>query len=211
MMKPFFNEIVHTDEELRSLLGYPSELVRNKVVTKLDRHCRDFIAKSPLVFVATSDASGACDVSPRGDTAGFVAVLDDTHLLIPERPGNKRMDALRNILANPQIGLIFIIPGLEETLRINGRACITKDPERLRPLEAHGKIPLLGIGIEMEEGFIHCAKAFKRSKLWEPASWPEQAALPNPARILVEHASRLGKTEEEIAAALRDSYEKRLY
>ncbi|SEO93434.1 pyridoxamine 5'-phosphate oxidase family protein [Paenibacillus sp. OV219] len=211
MLKPFFNEIVHTEEELRSMLGYPSELVRNKVFSRLDRHCREFIAGSPLVFVATSDASGACDVSPRGDAAGFVAVLDDTHLLIPERPGNKRMDTLRNILANPQIGLIFIIPGLEETLRINGRACIIKEQERLQPLEAHGKIPLLGIGVEIEEGFIHCAKAFKRSKLWEQGSWPVEETLPNPARILVDHASKLGKTEEEIAAALRDSYEKRLY
>ncbi|AZN40976.1 pyridoxamine 5'-phosphate oxidase family protein [Paenibacillus albus] len=211
MLKPFFNDIVHTEEELRSMLGHPSELVRNKVVTRLDRHCKAFIAEVPIVFVATSNASGACDVSPRGDAAGFVAVLDETHLLIPERPGNKRMDTLRNIIENPHIGLIFVIPGLEETLRINGRACIIKDQERLQLMEVRGKAPLLGIGVEMEEGFIHCAKAFKRSKLWEPASWPQQDAHPNPARILADHASKLGKTEEEIASALRDSYEKRLY
>lgn len=125
-----FNTI-KSEEELRAILGYPSELVKNKAIDALDEHCRQFIAKSPLLIMATSDAEGLCDVSPRGDAPGFVLVLDDNHLVIPERPGNRRMDSLRNILSNPNAGLIFLIPGLEETLRVNGRAYIVRDEELL--------------------------------------------------------------------------------
>ncbi|AIQ73875.1 MULTISPECIES: pyridoxamine 5'-phosphate oxidase family protein [Paenibacillus] len=211
-MKPnFFEKVIESEEELRSLFGYPSELVNNKTITFIDHHCRDYISKSPMLFMATSGSSGACDVSPRGDAEGFVHVLDDKHLVIPERPGNRRFDSLRNILENPKVGLIFIIPGLEETLRINGHASIVKDEEILKPMEAHGKVPVIGIGVEVEECYMHCAKAFKRSHLWDDDYWLAKEVLPNPSKILAQHARKLGVTPEDISKSLKESYEKRLY
>ncbi|SDE44298.1 hypothetical protein SAMN02799630_03379 [Paenibacillus sp. UNCCL117] len=211
MTEQVFQDMVASEEELRALCGFPSELVNNKAITSIDRHCRDFIFRTPLVFVATSDSAGYCDVSPRGDLPGFVTVIDEQHLVIPERPGNRRFDTLRNILDNPRIGLIFIIPGLEETLRINGQAVIIKDQDILKQSESFGKIPVLGIGVKVEECFIHCAKAFKRSRLWDAASWPPAQELPVPAVILAEHTKKLGVSVEQIALGLKESYEKRLY
>ncbi|CAG7619822.1 pyridoxamine 5'-phosphate oxidase family protein [Paenibacillus allorhizosphaerae] len=206
-----FQHRITSEQQLRELLGYPSELVANKSITHIDEHCRTFIAQSPMVFIATSDRTGACDVSPRGDGAGFVHVVDDNHLVIPERPGNRRLDSLRNILSNPNIAIIFLIPGLEETLRINGKACIINDDSLLDKMKAHGKAPLLGLGVEVEECYMHCAKAFKRSKLWEHDAWPEQAQLPVVARILADHVKMQGVTAEDVAKSLKESYEKRLY
>lgn len=206
-----FKQVVESEEELRSLFGYPSELVNNKIITFIDHHCRDYIAKSPMMFIATSDSLGSCDVSPRGDSEGFVHILDDKHLVIPERPGNRRFDSLKNIIENPRVGLIFIIPGLEETLRVNGYASIVKDEEILKPMEAHGKVPVLGIGVEVEECFIHCAKAFKRSHLWDSDYWPAKASLPKPSVILADHTRKLGISQEDIAKSLKESYEQRLY
>ncbi|RNB92025.1 pyridoxamine 5'-phosphate oxidase family protein [Brevibacillus fluminis] len=203
-----FKETVSTEEELRSMLGYPSELVQNKVIHYLDEHCRDFIAKSPFLAISTSDHQGLCDVSPRGDSPGFVLVLDDKHLVIPERPGNRRIDSMKNILSNPNIGLIFIIPGLEETLRINGRACLVRDEELLAQMEAGGRTPMIGIGVEVQECYVHCAKAFKRSKLWDHDSWLEKDKLPRASRILADHAKMAPEAIEEV---LKESYTKRLY
>lgn len=206
-----FRKVVSTEEELRSLIGYPGELVRNKVISYLDEHCCSFISKSPFLLLATAAENGNCDVSPRGDSTGFVRILDDKHLIIPERPGNRRIDSMRNILSNPQIGLIFIIPGLEETLRVNGSACVVRDGELLGEMESHGRVPVLGIGITVEECFVHCAKAFKRSKLWEPESWLEQKEFPNPSKMLADHAKLPGMDAEQVAISLQDSYTKRLY
>lgn len=202
---------IHSESELRALLGSPSELVANKDIPWLDHHCRDFIARSPFALLATSEASGRCDVSPRGDAPGFVCVLDSQRLLIPERPGNKRIDSLRNILSNPQIGLLFLIPGLGETLRVNGAARITKDEELLRPLAVQGKSPVVGIVVEVEECYMHCAKAFHRSRLWNPDAWPAQDDLPSPGRIIADHVGMEGITAERIAARLDDGYKNRLY
>jgi len=165
-----FREIVKTEEELRSITGYPSELVKRKAISYIDHHCRDFISRSPFVIISTSDSSGSCDASPRGDMPGFVLVLDEKRLVIPERPGNRRIDSMRNILSNPQIGLLFLIPGLGETLRINGKAFLVKDGDLLEQMTVQGKKPLIGIVVEVEECFIHCAKAFKRSRFWETES-----------------------------------------
>jgi PPOX class probable FMN-dependent enzyme len=206
-----FNQSLRTEAELRALLGEPSHLVQNKSISFIDSHCKDFIALSPILFLATADATGHCDVSPRGDQAGFVQVLDHQHLLIPERPGNKRADALRNILSNPHIGLIFIVPGLEETLRINGKACITQDQELLSSVSAQGRIPQVGIGVQVEECFIHCAKSFKRSNLFDFASWPEKDRLPSAAQIVADHVNTPEVTEASVDQALQESYEKRLY
>ena len=206
-----FKEIVKSEEEIRELIGYPSEVVKRKAIARLDGHCRRFIALSPLLFIATADEQGHCDVSPRGDAPGSVLVLDDRRLVIPERPGNRRIDSLRNILSNPKIGLIFVIPGLEETLRVNGRAYVIKDDEILDRMQVGNKKPVLGIGVEAEECYIHCAKAFKRSGVWDPASWPAADALPSIAAILCDHVQSPAFTVETIAQGLKDSYEKRLY
>src|SRR5689334_23365886 len=159
-----FTDLVTSEEALRDLLGHPSELVIKKQLPALDRHCRNYIALSPFMLLGTANAAGDCDVSPRGDAPGFVAVLDDKYIAIPDRPGNRRIDSLRNIVQNGKVGLLFMIPGVEETLRINGRACLTREPALLERLTARGKVPTLAIGVEVEEAFLHCAKAFKRSQ-----------------------------------------------
>ena len=192
-------------------MGHPGELVNKKVIHRLDKHCINFLALSPLLFLSTSDKEGNCDVSPRGDPAGFVLVLDDLHLVIPERPGNRRVDSIINILENPKIGLLFIIPTLGETLRINGHAFIVKDEEILNKLSVQGKQPVIAIGVRVEECFIHCAKAFKRSGAWESSSWPQKDALPSPSTILSEHINSVDYTEESISKVLDESYKTRLY
>lgn len=206
-----FNNVISSEGELRSLLGYPNELVQNKVISHLDKHCLEFISKSPFLVMATSDDKGMCDVSPRGDAPGFVEVLDETHIVIPERPGNRKIDSMKNILSNPKIGLIFIIPGLEETLRINGNACIIRDEDMLKRMEANGKMPILGIGVAVEECFVHCAKAFKRSKLWNQHTWLSKERLPNIAEMIADHVKLPGIDAEKVDKALQDSYSNRLY
>ncbi len=211
MIDTVFNSVIVSEEELRSLLGTPSRTVANKVIHKLDYHCRDFISKSPIVFLSTADSSGSCDTSPRGDAPGFVHILDEQTFIIPERPGNKRMDSLLNILSNPHIGLLFVIPGLEETLRINGRAKIIRDTEILEKMAAQGKNPILGIAVEVEECYIHCAKAFKRSKLWDHSGWLAKKDLPKPSKIIADHVNLPDIDSDKIEAALQESYKKRLY
>ncbi|WJE54525.1 pyridoxamine 5'-phosphate oxidase family protein [Bacillus cereus] len=204
------NSFISTEEELRHILGYPSDRAVKKVIPSLDHHCRDFLSKSPFLVISTSDKFGNCDASPRGDAPGFVYVLNENQIVIPERPGNRRVDSILNILSNPKIGLIFFIPGLGESLRINGRASITNDEKILEKMQVNGRSPLLGIIVEVEECFIHCAKAFIRSKLWDPDSWLEKAALPSAAKMLVDHA-KVNANEEEVARSLEESYTKRLY
>lgn len=206
-----FKKTVQTEEELRGMLGYPSELVKNKVISFLDHHCIDFISRSPFLVLSTSDYTGFCDVSPRGDKEGFVQVLNEKQFIIPERPGNRRIDSMRNILANPRVGLIFFIPGLGETLRVNGKAQIVLDDDLLEKMAVNGKKPLMGIAVEVEECFIHCAKAFKRSGLWEPSTWPDPELLPSAAKILYEHAKLPKTTVSSIEQQLEESYSKRLY
>lgn len=202
---------IETEEELRSIIGFPSELVTKKVITYLDHNCADFISKSLFLIISTSDEFGFCDVSPRGDKTGFVQVLNEKQLIIPERLGNKRIDSMRNILSNPKIGLLFFIPGLAETLRVNGKATLVTDDELLEKMEIKGKRPLLGIAVEVKECFIHCAKSFKRSGLWEPNSWADKSSLPSAAKILFEHAKLPDTTVDTIQARLEESYSKRLY
>jgi PPOX class probable FMN-dependent enzyme len=206
-----FADRVMSEEDLRALLGWPGELVRRKVLPALDEHCRAFIARSPFLLISSADATGACDVSPRGDAPGFVLALDETRLVIPERPGNRRMDTPRNILQNPRIGLLFAIPGMGETLRVNGRACVFHDPEVLARLATRGKTPLVAIGVEVEECYLHCAKAFKRSRLWEPTSWPAPESLPSAACMLADQAALPGMTAADVERQLEDSYANRLY
>ena len=172
-----FNHVVSTEDELRAIMGEPNPRSLDKETTYLTDACIQFISKAPFMLLATSAKNGRCDVAPKGDPAGFVRVLDDKHLVIPDRPGNKRFDGLRNILENPHIGLIFLVPGRQETLRVNGRAWITRDEELLDTLLVQSKRPWFALGVEVEECFLHCAKALVRSHLWETESWPDLATL----------------------------------
>jgi PPOX class probable FMN-dependent enzyme len=180
-----FRDLVTSVDALRAIVGgEPSEVARRKEIPALDAHARAFIARSPFLLLGTADAAGRCDVSPKGDAPGFVRVLDDHHLVIPDRPGNKRLDGMRNILANPHVGVLFLVPGNDFTLRVNGRAAITRDPELLSSLEAQGKVPRVAIGVEVEEVFLHCARSFRRARLWDDTSWPGAGALPSMACML---------------------------
>jgi uncharacterized protein len=174
---------ISSEEELRAFLGEPGDLLKAKVVDRLNALTRRFVDLSPFVLLATAGDDGTCDVSPRGDPAGFVHVLDDRTLLLPERPGNRLADSLRNVLANPNVGLLFLVPGVGETLRINGSARIVTDPELLEPLTVEGKAPRLAVLVEIEQVFTHCPKAFIRSELWNPERFRSAADLPTPGEI----------------------------
>jgi uncharacterized protein len=206
-----FRDAVTSPEALRALVGKPSELAVRKEISHLDAHCRAFIARSPFVLIATSGASGRADVSPKGDPPGFVQVLDEHRLVIPDRPGNRRLDGMRNLLENPHVGLLFLIPGLEETLRVNGRAWIMRDEAVLARCAVMGKRPTLALGVYAEECFIHCAKAFKRAQLWQPDQWPDRAGLASPSEMLVDHARPKDMTVPQMDRLLRESYSKNLY
>lgn len=208
---PFKSKIT-SEENLRSIVGgYPSDLANNKVINHLDPHCIDFISKSPFLVLSTSNQNGISDLSPRGDMPGFVNSLNSKYIVIPERPGNKRVDSMRNILCNPNVGLLFFIPGLGETLRVKGKATIINDEDILEKMAVKGRKPLIAIAVEIEECFIHCAKAFKRSGLWEPKTWPEEDELPLASKILFEHAKLPNTSEQSIYEGLQESYSKRLY
>jgi uncharacterized protein len=168
---------------LRRLLGEPADAVRAKVTDRVNALTRQFIELSPFVLLATSAPDGTCDVSPRGDPPGFVRVLDERTLLLPERPGNRLADSLRNILANPNVGLLFVIPGVGDTFRVNGRARIVTDQELLEPSAVEGKVPKLGLLIEIYEAFAHCSKAFLRSQLWDPERHVDRSELPSAGEI----------------------------
>lgn len=206
-----FSRVVGSEAELREIMGEPNDLVRRKQLGALERHCRAFIARSPFVLVGTAGAHGGYDVSPRGDGPGFVQILDDSTLVIPERPGNRRIDTLRNIVANPSIGLLFIVPGVEETLRVNGRACVVRDEALLEQTAAHGKRPLVAIGVEVEEAFLHCAKAFKRSRLWDSATWIDRRELPSLGRMVIEQVKPTDVTVEELERRIEEGYATQLY
>ena len=162
---------IRDESELRRLLGEPSDLVRAKVTDRLNGLTRKFVDRSPFVLLATSAPDGSCDVSPRGDPPGFVHVMDDRTLLLPERPGNRLADSLRNVLRNPHVGLLFIVPGVGDTLRVNGRAKIVADEELLARCVVEGRAPKLGLIVEIEEVFTHCSKAFLRAQLWDPSRY----------------------------------------
>ncbi len=203
-------QLIRTVEELRRLYEQPEAPAVRKCIAKLDEHCRRFIAASPFVVIATFDGKGAADASPRGDPPGFVRVLDDTHLLLPDRPGNNRLDSLENILACPHIGLLFVIPGIRETLRINGAAAITADPALLSPLAVNGKTPKAGILVTVREAYLHCAKALIRSALWRPETWPDKSVIASPGRIWADHV-QMGFDADALDAYIASEIDKTLY
>ncbi|GAB3067555.1 pyridoxamine 5'-phosphate oxidase family protein [Micromonospora schwarzwaldensis] len=175
-----------TDEaELRELIGVPTPRAAAKDRRTLHSRDREWLAASPFCLIATAGADGTCDVSPKGDPPGFALVRDDTTIAIPERPGNRRADGYRNILANPHVGLIFLIPGRTDTLRINGRARLIRDAPWFAEMEVQGHRPLLAVEVAIEQIFYHCAKAFLRSELWQPETW-QPDALPSRAKLIKE-------------------------
>lgn len=176
-------ETIATEEALRAVIGEPTELVCSKIAPRLDALTRQLIERSPFVLLATSNADGHLDVSPRGDPPGFVRILDDETLLVPERPGNRIADSLRNILANPRVGLLFVIPGVGDTFRVNGRATLVTDRTLLEPCAVEEKVPKLGILVDIESAFTHCSKAFLRSELWDPTRFVDRKELPTSGAI----------------------------
>jgi PPOX class probable FMN-dependent enzyme len=175
---------VVNEAQLREVLGEPSELVRNKVTDRLNELTRRFVERSPFVVVATGRPDGGLDVSPRGDPAGFVRILGERTLLLPDRPGNKLADTLTNLLADDRIALLFLIPGVNDTFRVNGRARIVDDPELLAASAIEGKVPRLGILVEVEEAYTQCPKALLRSELWNPERHVDRSELPSSGEIL---------------------------
>lgn len=209
-----FKETIQTTEELRALYGLPSQRALQKQRAALDRNTREFIALAPFVLIATTDATGRCDVSPKGDAPGFVRALDERHLAIPDRPGNNRLDSLVNLLEHPSIGLLFLIPGRGDTLRVNGKAWIVRDDELLTHLAVEGRKPKTAIGVEVEEVYLHCPKAFMRSALWDSKSWPSPDAIPSMCEMLWEQLPEKPaefKTAKEFEASMDVLLEKTLY
>src|SRR3954451_6412735 len=178
--------VIDDAERLRGHFGAINPLAERKVLAKLDRHCRDFIKLSPFLVLASADRDGRADASPRGDEPGFVSVVDDTTLLVPDRRGNNRVDSFGNILASPGVGLIFFVPGIGETLRVNGRASVVTDPALLEGAAGGGRVPTAGLLIAVEEMFFHCAKALIRSKLWDASRHVPRDSFPTLGSIIAE-------------------------
>lgn len=176
-------EIIESEAALRALLGEPLPVVRTKCVDRLNPVTRTFVERSPFVCLATADAAGNCDVSPRGDPPGFVRVLDDRTLLVPERPGNRLADTLRNVLANPRIAVLFVLPGVGDSFRVNGRATLTTDAALLAPSAVESKLPRLGILVDIDEAYTQCPKAFLRSHLWDPTRFLAQRDVPTGGQV----------------------------
>ena len=202
-------EIIEDIAEIRELYGEPAERSVKKQLARLEKHSRAFIALSPFLVIASADPSGRVDASPKGDAPGFVQVIDDETLLIPDRLGNNRVDTIGNLLASPGVGLIFFVPGLRETLRVNGRARITSDPSLLEPCAVNGKVPRSGILITAEEVYFHCGKALIRSDLWNPEKHVAQSDFPSLGRIITEQIGEGSVAEAERYTA--ESYRTRLY
>ena len=179
-----FQKVVTSKETLRGIMGEPNERAVKKQQATLDVHCRNFIERSPFLLLATVGANGNCDVSPKGDAPGFVTILDDKTIAIPDRRGNKRLDGLMNILDNPHAGTIFLIPGVNETLRVNGSAKVVQDEDLLERMAVQGQRPQVAIVINVEEAFLHCPKAFLRSELWNPERHIERSGLPSAGEIM---------------------------
>jgi PPOX class probable FMN-dependent enzyme len=207
---PLFSDVIRSEEELRAILGVPTPSVANKAIDYIDEHCRAFIGKSPFLLIASSDASGHVDVSPKGDPPGFVQVLDERTLAIPDRPGNRRADTFTNLLQNPQIGLLFLIPGKQETLRVSGEAQIVRDLWLREQCAVQGKVPNFAVVVTVREAFMHCAKCVIRSKLWEADAWPEIDGLAPLARTLIDHAN-LSDGVDEVQRMIDESIRDRLY
>ena len=207
-----FTDVVESEAELRELYRHPAPLTKAKVIARLDQHARTFIEHSPFVLLGTSAPDGTADVSPKGGPPGFVIVLDDEHLAIPDLAGNNLLDSIGNIVSGSGIGLLFLIPGMDETLRVNGQACLTTDPAVLDACAVKDRRPKAAIGVTVVEQFMHCAKAFRRSELWQHESWPDRDALPSLGCILKDQIPGVGDVDAAaIDASLEADYTKSLW
>ena len=200
---------IATKLELREAYREPAPRAHQKVLDKLDRHCRAFIALSPFCVISSFGADRRADASPRGDPPGFVAVLDEHTLLIPDRPGNNQVDSLQNLIANPQIGLLFMVPGMNETLRVSGVAQIVTDQELLAPLAVGGRAPLSGLRVKVEEAFLHCGRSLIRSRLWDQDAQVDRACYPTYGQVLADQIR--GADAVEIDASEDEANRERLY
>jgi uncharacterized protein len=203
-MDPFDGALDHT-EQLRELYEPAMERAVRKDIGRLDEMCRRLIAAAPMLFVASVSADGRMDVTPRGGPPGFVTVLDERRLALPDATGNRRLDTLENVVATGRIGLIFVIPGRDTTLRVNGRACVTARPELLDRLTPVGKPPRTAIVVQAEEVYAHCPKAFVRSRLWDPDTWPNPADLPTSAEVALAHQRDPVLTLEDVERREREA------
>jgi hypothetical protein len=198
---------VNSEEELLNIYRPPTDVVINKEVSEFDTGCQDFIAASTFLLMGTVCLEGNLDVSPRGGPAGFVRILDEKHIAIPDLNGNNRLDSIRNIINQGKIGLLFLIPGLGETLRVNGSASITTDKEILEIFPSELKTPKTAIVVQIETGFIHCAKSFMRGGMWEPETWKDKECRPSAGQILVDHSGLEDElTGGELEAMLEAGY-----
>jgi len=205
-----FSDVVTTEEQFRAVMGLPSSAVVRKELTALDAHARAFIARSPFVIVGTTGADGHVDMSPKGDPPGFVQVLDDTTIAIPDRLGNRRADTFKNLLVNDQIGLIFFIPGKQETLRVGGRAIIVRDQSLRERMAVRDKVPDFAIVVGVTRMFFHCAKCVIRSDLWRHEAWPGLDGLSSIAEAMVS-AAKLNMSVADAQAIADKDIETRLY
>jgi uncharacterized protein len=206
---PAIEEVLSTVDEIENVIGKPSSKVLAKVLNSLDDICRAFIARSPFVVVASSDSAGNLDVSPKGDPAGFVHVLDDHTIAIPERPGNRRADTFRNVLQNPKVGLIFVVPDKGETLRISGSARIVRDAWLRERMKLADRVPELALVVTVEEVFLHCTKCMVRSRMWNPATWNSEG-LASIGEAMVVHG-HLDLSIAEMRAIAENDEQTRLY
>ena len=195
--------------ELRTVYKPPAARAAQKVLDHLDVHCRDFIALSPLCVLSSANANGQADASPRGDPPGFVQVLDDKTLLLPDRPGNNQVDSLQNIVENPGVGLLFFVPGMNETLRVKGKAEIVTDAELLEPMTWRRQAPPSGLRVTVEEAFLHCGRALIRSRIWDPAVQIDRSVYPTYGQVLADQIA--GSDAKEIDDSEEEANRDRLY
>lgn len=203
-MQPPFGQVITSLAELRTVYRDPSAGVQAKVVGALDELATEFIARSPFVLLATADGEGRCDVSPRGGPAGFVKVLDGNRLVLPDLNGNNLLDSMQNVVANAQAGLLFLVPGRDETLRVNGKAWISVEPALLDLFEGELRRPRSVLGVEVEAAYVHCAKSFRRGGVWDPSAWPALDEVPTAAAMLNGHIGLdqpVAKTEAFLEAS----------
>jgi len=205
-----YSEIVTSVEEIRATIAEPTQASVDKVIDRLDDYCRAIIAKSPFIMIASANPDGQPDISPKGDPLGFVRVLDEKHLAIPERPGNRRLDTFINLLDNPNVAIIFMIPGKGETLRVKGEARIVRDEALRETMAVKGRIPEFAVVVHVEQAMMHCPKSIVRSKLWEPDAWPDHSDTPSIAETSVAHAN-LDMTPEEYRASMVAAGRAKLY
>ncbi|WP_170605189.1 MSMEG_1061 family FMN-dependent PPOX-type flavoprotein [Ruegeria arenilitoris] len=205
-----YSNLVTSADQLESICGKPLPQIIAKELTSLDQMCRDFITASPFCLIASANPSGYLDISPRGDPAGFVHVLTDNLIALPDRPGNKRVDTFHNILNDPRVSLIFIVPGKMETLRIRGTAKLCTDKKLLNDMSVDGHIPKLAMLVHVQTVFAHCPKCVIRSHLWEPGEWPDSSHLPNMNAMMVKHA-KIKATPDEWFEHLKETGELDLY